>query len=53
MTTRDELANALARRYAVAGKAEKSLILDEFEAITGMFACAAETCLARAKGSFA
>ena len=36
MTTRDELANALARRYAVAGKAEKSLILDEFEAITGM-----------------
>ena len=35
MTTRDELANALARRYAVAGKAEKSLILDEFEAITG------------------
>ena len=36
MTTRDELVNALARRYAVAGKAEKSLILDEFEAITGM-----------------
>ena len=35
MTARDELVNALARRYAVAGRAEKTRILDEFVAITG------------------
>ena len=35
MTARDELVNALARRYAVAGRAEKTRILDEFIAITG------------------
>ena len=35
MTARDELVNALARRYAVAGRAEKARILDEFVAITG------------------
>ena len=29
MTARDELVNALARRYAVAGRAEKTRILDE------------------------
>ena len=35
MRARDELVNALARRYAVAGRAEKARILDEFVAITG------------------
>ena len=35
MTARDELVNALARRYAVGGRAEKTRILDEFVAITG------------------
>ena len=30
-----ELVNALARRYAVGTRAEKSRILDEFEAVTG------------------
>ena len=35
MTARDELVNALARRYTVAGRAEKTRILDEFVAITG------------------
>ena len=35
MTARDELVNALARRYAVAGRAGKARILDEFVAITG------------------
>ena len=35
MTARDELINALARRYAVAGRAEKTRILDEFVAIAG------------------
>ena len=35
MAARDELVNALARRYAVAGRAEKTRILDEFVAITG------------------
>ena len=35
MTARDELVNALARRYVVAGRAEKTRILDEFVAITG------------------
>ena len=35
MRARDELVNALARRYAVAGRAEKTRILDEFVAITG------------------
>ena len=35
MTARDELVNALARRYAVAGRAEKTRILDEFVVITG------------------
>ena len=35
MTARDELVNALARRYAVAGRAEKTRILDEFVAIAG------------------
>ena len=34
MAARDELVNALARRYAVAGRAEKTRILDEFVAIT-------------------
>ena len=34
MTARDELVNALARRYTVAGRAEKTRILDEFVAIT-------------------
>ena len=33
MTGRDELVNALARRYAVAGRAEKTRILDEFVAL--------------------
>jgi len=32
---RTELVNALARRYAVGTRAEKSRILDEFEAVTG------------------
>ena len=35
MAARDELVNALARRYAVAGRAEKTRILDDFVAITG------------------
>ena len=35
MRARDELVNALARRYAVSGRAEKARILDEFVAITG------------------
>ena len=35
MTARDELVNALARRYAVAGRAEKTRILDEFVAVAG------------------
>ena len=35
MTARDELVNALARRYAVAGRAEETRILDEFVSITG------------------
>ena len=35
MTARDELVNALARRYAVAGRAEKARILDEFVVIAG------------------
>ncbi len=34
MAARDELVNALARRYAVADRAEKARILDEFVAIT-------------------
>jgi hypothetical protein len=34
-TARDELVNALARRYAVGARAEKTRILDEFEAVTG------------------
>ena len=32
---RDELVNALARRYAIGTRAEKTRILDEFEAVTG------------------
>ena len=32
---RDELVSALARRYAVGARAEKTRILDEFEAVTG------------------
>ena len=32
---RDELVTALARRYAVCTRAEKTRILDEFEAVTG------------------
>ena len=35
MTARDELVNALARRYAVAERAEKTRILDEFVAVAG------------------
>ena len=35
MPARDELVNALARRYAVAGRVEKTRILDEFVAIAG------------------
>ena len=35
MTARDERVNVLARRYAVAGRAEKTRILDEFVAIPG------------------
>ena len=35
MTARDELVNALARRYAIGSRQEKSQILDEFVAITG------------------
>ena len=35
MTTRDELANALARRYSVGSRHETTRILDEFVAITG------------------
>ena len=35
MTARDELVNALARRYAVGSRHEKTRILDEFVAITG------------------
>ena len=35
MRARDELVNSLARRYAVAGRAEKARILDEIVAITG------------------
>ena len=34
MTARDELVNALARRYAVGSRQEKTRILDEFVAIT-------------------
>ena len=34
-TARDELVGALARRYAVGTRAEKTRILDEFEAVTG------------------
>ena len=34
-TARDELVAALARRYAVGDRAEKTRILDEFEAVTG------------------
>ena len=34
-TARDELVNALARRYAVGTRAEKTRILDELEAVTG------------------
>ena len=34
-TARDELTSALSRRYAVCTRAEKTRILDEFEAITG------------------
>ncbi len=35
MAARDELVTALARLYAVAGRAEKTRILDEFVAVTG------------------
>ena len=35
MTARDELVNALARRYAIGSRQEKTHILDEFVAITG------------------
>ena len=35
MTARDELVNALARRYTVTNRAEKTHILDEVIAITG------------------
>ena len=35
MTARDELTNALARRYAVGARNEKTRILDEFVVITG------------------
>lgn len=35
MTARDELVNALARRYAIGSRQEKTRILDEFVAITG------------------
>ena len=34
-TARDELVGALARRYAVGTRAEKTRILDEFQAVTG------------------
>ena len=34
-TARDELVTALARRYAVCTRVEKTRILDEFEAVTG------------------
>ena len=34
-TARDELVGALARRCAVGTRAEKTRILDEFEAVTG------------------
>ena len=34
-TARDELVNALARRYAVGTRQEKTRILDELEAVTG------------------
>ena len=34
-TARDELVNALARRYAIGTRAEKTRILDELEAVTG------------------
>ena len=34
-TARDELLGALARRYAVGTRAEKTRILDEFEAVMG------------------
>ena len=34
-TARNELVSALARRYAVGTRAEKTRILDEFEAVTG------------------
>ena len=36
-TARDELINALARRYAVGARAENTRILDEFEAVTGFY----------------
>ncbi|MCY3794562.1 MAG: transposase family protein [Gammaproteobacteria bacterium] len=35
MTARDELVNALARRYAIGSRQEKTHILDEFVAVTG------------------
>ncbi len=35
MTARDELVNALARRYAIGSRQEKTRVLDEFVAITG------------------
>ena len=35
MTAREELTNALARRYAVGARNEKTRILDEFVVITG------------------
>jgi len=36
MATRDELVEALSRRYAMSGRAEKTRILDEFVAVTGL-----------------
>lgn len=35
MATRDELVEALSRRYGMSGRAEKTRILDEFVAVTG------------------
>ena len=35
MTTRDELVEALSRRYGMSGREEKTRILDEFVAVTG------------------
>ena len=35
-TARDELVGALARRYAFGTRAEKTRILDEFQAVTGV-----------------